>query len=99
MILAAQKFLVLRQLDGNTDLVARGAKLRALVQRFQEGLLVEIGLRLDQRLVDELKHAVRTERERIMDRFVDGIIGVAPRAIDMIDRVASGAGNPRLRGG
>src|SRR5438477_8243456 len=96
MILAAQEVFVLRQLDGNTDLVARGAKLRALVQRFQEGLLVEIGLRLDERLVDELKHAVGAESEWIMDRLIDRIVCIAARAVDMIDCVAGGTGDARL---
>src|SRR2546423_4462335 len=96
MILSAQEVLILGQLNGNTDLVTSGAKLRALVQRFEESLFVEVRLGLHQRLVDELEHAVRTEREGIMDWFVDGVVSVATRAVDVIDRMASGAGDARL---
>ena len=34
-----------------------------------------------------------------MDRFVDGVGGVANRAVDVIDRMAGGAGNPGFGGG
>src|SRR5436309_8695238 len=48
MILPAQELLVLRQFDGQADLVAGGTKLRLLVQRLQERLLMKLRFGFDQ---------------------------------------------------
>jgi len=99
MILPSQELFIVVELVGNADLVAGRAELRALMQVLQERLLVELRFGFDKLLVDELQQPVGAEREWIVDRFFDGVIRIAPRAVHVGDRVASRAGDPRLRSG
>ena len=98
MILAAKEVLILREITRQTHFVTSGTKLGALVQRLEEGLLVEVGLRLHKLVIDELQHAIRAIREWVMNWLVDGVVGIAARAVNVIDRVAGGAGNASLGG-
>src|SRR5207248_10654934 len=52
VILAAQELLVLVQLDRQADLVAGRAEVRRLVERLEEGLLVEVRVGLDELVVE-----------------------------------------------
>ena len=80
--------LVLIQGFGEVHFVARPAELGRLVQRLQEGLLVERRLRLDELVVDPLERPVLAEREGVVDRPVDRVVAVASRAVHVTDRVA-----------
>ena len=99
MVLPAQKVLIVVQFPGNAHLMASGAELRCLVVIFQKSFLVKLRLGLHQLVVDKLQKLVRAERERIMNRFLDRIIRVAPCAVHVGDGVASGARNARMGGG
>lgn|SRR6266850_1781702 len=99
MILASEKVFILGQFDRQADLMAGGAELRAFVQRLEECLFVEIGFAFDKLLIDELKEAIGAESEWIMNRLVNGVIGVAAGAVDVVDGMAGGAGNSRLGSG
>ena len=57
------------------------------MERFQEGLLVEGGLCLDELPIDPLEHRVLAEGEWIMKRLFDGEVCIAPHAVDVGDRV------------
>ncbi len=81
------------------DLVAGGAELRALVHRFEQGLLVKGGLGLDQLMVDRLQERVVTEGERIAGRVDQGVVPVATRAVDRGDGVTGQAGDAGLGAG
>ena len=80
MILAAQEFLVVRDLDGQPDLVAGRAKLLRLHERLEEGLLVKVRLRFHELIVNPLQCRVGAVGEWIVNRLVDGIGGVAAAA-------------------
>ncbi len=97
VVLAAEKFLVVVQLQRQMHLVAGRTELRRLVKRLQESRLVKLRLGLDQLVVDPLQHRVLAERERIVQRLFDRVVGVAARAVDVRDRVADGAGDAALR--
>ena len=99
MILAAQEVLVFGQLGGQRNLVAGGAELRRLHHGFQERLLVEFRLGLHQQVVDVLQRGIAAVGEGVMHWLVDGVFGVAARAIDVGDGVAGGAGDAGLGGG
>ena len=79
--------------------MARAAELGLGMQRLEERLLVEVGLRLDELLVDPREHGVVRERERVVDRRVDRVARVPPRVVDRADRMARGAGDPGVRRG
>ena len=96
MVLAAEEILVVVQVAGNADLVAGRTKLRRAHERFQEGLLVKLRLALDQLLVEVLEKAVGAVGKRIMNRFVNRVVGVALGAVDVRDGVAGRAGDARL---
>src|SRR5262249_9624264 len=70
-----------------------------LVQRLEKSLLVEVRFRLHQLLVDVPKKLIRAERKRVMNGFVDRVVGVATRAIDVRNGVTSGAGDAGLGSG
>ena len=99
MILAAQEFLVLVQVLRDADFVAGRAEFRRPHERFQKRFLMELGFRLDQLLIDVLEQAIGAVGEWIMNRLIDGVIGVAFRGINVSDRVTCGASNTRLRRG
>ena len=96
MVLTTKKLLIMVQLPGDADLVAGRAKLGRAHEWFEKGFLVKLGLALDQLLIDVLQQAIRAVGERIMDWFVNGIIRIAFGAVDVRDRVAGRAGDPRL---
>src|SRR4051812_3658488 len=96
MILAPQEVFVLGQLRRQTDFVASRTELRAFVQGLEKGLFVEIRFAFDELLVDELKKAIGAKSKRIMNRLVNGVVSVTPRAVDVVDRMAGGAGYARL---
>ena len=99
LVAVAVDLLELVQRQRQVHLVADAAELGCLVVWFEERLLVEIGLGFDQLVVDPLQHRVVAVRERVMQRFLDGVVGVAPVAVDVRDRVADGAGDTRVSGG
>ena len=70
----------------------------SLIDRLQERLLVHLGLRLDQRVVDPLEDRVLAGGERVMLGLLDRVVGVAAGAVDVGDRVADRAGDPGLAG-
>ena len=49
---------------------------------------------LDELAVDGLQNGIFAEGKWIMDGFIDGIVRVAARAVDMGDGVTSAAGDP-----
>ncbi len=79
-------------------LVADAAEFGCLVQRFEEGLLVEVGLGLDQLVVDPLQRLVVAVGEGVVQWFFDGVVRVASIAVDVSDGVADGAGDPGMSG-
>ncbi len=93
MVLAAQEFLVVVQLDRDADLVANRAELCHAVERLEESLLVKIGLGLDGLVVQPLQQGVVTGGERIVLRLFDGVCSVADRAVDVGHSMADGAGD------
>ena len=98
MVLAAQELLVVVHRERQADLVARGAELGGLVQRLEEGALVEGRLRLHELFVDEVGERVGgRESEGIVDRLLDGVVAVPGetlvRALQSGDRVARRAGD------
>ena len=96
MVLPAKKVLIMVQFPGDAHLVAGRAKLGGAHKWFEKGFLVKLGLALDQLLIDVLQQAVRAVGERVMDRLVNGIIGIAFGAVNVRDRVASRAGDAGL---
>ena len=58
---------------------------------------MELRLRFHQLLVEILEHPIRAVGERVVDRLVDGVVGIAHRAVDVRDGVAGRAGDARLR--
>ena len=98
VVLAAQKFLVVVQLERQADLVACAAELFRFVKRLQERLLVEGRFGFDELLVDPLQTSVFAERERVVQRLLDRVVRVADVAVDVGNRVADGAGDPRVSG-
>ena len=99
VILAAQEFLIFVQFQRDADFVAGGTELRRPHGRFEKRLLVELGLPLDQLLVQVLQETVRAIGKGVVDRLVDGVVRVAARTVDVGHRVARRAGNARLRRG
>ena len=51
---------------------------------------------LHELLVDVLQNFARTERERVMNRLINRVVGVAACAVDMIDGVTGGASDSGL---
>ena len=80
---------------GQVHLVAGRTELGALVQRFQQRLLVERGPRLDELAVDRTQQGILAECKRIAWRIYQTVIGVAARAVDTGDGVAGRAGDAR----
>ena len=95
VVLAAQP-LVPVELLRQMNLVATAAEFRGLVQRLEESLLVKLRLGLDQLPVDPSQGRVVAAGERVVDRLLDGVVGVAAPAVEVGDGVAGGAGDPRL---
>ena len=96
MVLPADEVLVVVQGERQAHLVAGRAELGVLDDRLQERLLVHLGLGLHQRVVDPLEERVVAEGERVMLGLLDRVGGVAPGVVDVRDRVADRAGDPRL---
>ena len=99
VVLAAEKFLVGGQFLGEVDLVAGGAELRVAVEVLEKGLLMHRRLGLHQLVVDPLEERIVALRKGIVNWFVDRVVGVAPRAVDVGDGMAGGASDAGLRGG
>ena len=99
MILAAEEVLVLRHVVRQADLVARRAEFRRAHDRLEKGLLVKLRLRLHQLVVHVLQHAIGAVGERIVNRFIDRVIGVAHGGIHMRDGMAGCASDARFRRG
>ena len=97
VVLAAQELVVVQFLR-QVDLVAGAAELGGLVQGLEERPLVQLGLGLDELMVDEAEHSGVRERERIVLGLLDRVVGVAARAVDVGDRMAGGAGDPGMSG-
>ena len=83
MVLAAEEFLVVVQRQRQVHLVAGRAELGRAVKVLQERLLVERRLGLDELIVDPLQQRVVAERERVVQRLFDRVVGVAARAVDV----------------
>ena len=97
VILAPQELFVIIQLPRHAHLVAGGTELGRAHERLEELLLVKLRLGFHQLLVEILQQAVGAVGERVMDRFVDGVVPVSLRAVHMGDRVARGTRNPHTR--
>ena len=97
VVLPAQELVVVQFLR-QVDLVAGAAELGRRVQGLEEGPLVQLRLRLDQLLVDELEEGGVREGERVVLWLLDRVVGVAARAVDVGDRVAGRAGDPGVGG-
>src|SRR5204863_5130384 len=82
-ILAPEEVLVLCEFGGETHLMAGGAEFRGAMERLEERFLVKLRLGLDQLFVHETHHAVRAESKWIVDRFLDGVVRIAARAVDV----------------
>jgi len=67
------------------------------VEGFQKGFLVKLRLGLDQRPVDIAEDGVGPVSEGIHDRLFDGVISIAPCAVDVGDRMTGHAGDSCLR--
>ena len=98
VVLAADEVPIMVQPVRQADLVAGRAELDVLDDRLEEGLLVHLGLGLDQRLVDPLQDRVVAVGEGIVHRLLDRVRRIAARVVDVGDRVARGAGDPGLAG-
>ena len=96
MVLPAEEVLVVVEREGEPHLVARRAELRVLDDGLEERLLVHLGLGLDQRVVHPLQQRALAGGERVVLGLLDRVVGVAPGAVDLRDRVADGAGDPGL---
>ena len=92
VILSPQPFVVI-QLWRQVNLVATTTKPGLAVQRLEKGFLVQFRFCLDQLAIDPLQCLVVTERERVVLRRLDRKIGVAARAVDLSDGMATGAGD------
>ena len=88
MVLTSEEVLVVIDGKGETDLVAGRAELRILDRGLQECPLVHLGLGLDQRLVHPPQDRRVARGKGIMLGFLDRIVGIAPSAVDVRDRVA-----------
>ena len=103
VVLAAEEFLVMVQFLGQMYFVAGraefGGLVRILVERLEEGLLVEGRLGLHELVVDVLQNGILAGGEGIMHGLFDHIVGVAFGAVDVRDGVADGAGDAGVSGG
>src|ERR1041385_7341620 len=90
MILPAQELLVLAQFLRDADFMTGRTKLSAPHEGLEERLLMKFGLGLDQLLIEVLKSRVSAVCERIVQRFIDGVIRVSPGAVDPGDCMAGG---------
>ena len=97
VVLPAEE-LVIVQAFRQVDLMAGGTELGRAVEGLQEGPFVKRRLGLDQLAVDPVKQRVAAVGEGILQWFLDGVIGVSPRAVDVGDCVANRAGNTGLCG-
>ena len=98
VVLAAQPLVVV-QFGRQVHLVAGTAELGAAVQRFEKRGLVELGLGLHQLAVDPAQRRPLAEGEGVVHGLVDGVVRVAPHAVDVNDAVADGAGDAGPCGG
>ena len=96
VVLTPQPFVRV-EFRGQMHLVTRSAELGRLVQRFEKRLLVKGGFGLDELAVEPGQQWVLAEGEGIVGRFLDRVVGVAARAVDVRDRMAACAGNTGLR--
>ena len=78
--------------------MAGRTEFRRAVKVFHERLLVEGRLGLDKLVVDPLQQLVFAVGERVVHRLFKRVVGVAPRAIDRVDRMAYRAGDAGMRG-
>ena len=85
MVLPAEEILVVVQGVGDAHLVAGRAERRILDDRLEERLLVHLGLRLDQRVVDPLQDGVVAGGERVVLRLLDRVVRISARAVDVRD--------------
>ena len=97
VILSAQPTVLVQRLR-QMHLVARAAKFRGPVQGFHEGAFVEGGFAFDQHTVDPGQKRDLGERERIVLRRGDDVVGIATRAAQVLDGMAGNTGNARIRG-
>ena len=96
MILSTQEFLVVVEGIRQMYFVTGRTEICRLMEIFEERFLMQRGLGLHELIVYPLQRDVVTEGERILLRFFNREIGVTARAVDMRDRMANGAGDPRL---
>ncbi len=99
MVLSTQELFILIEILGNAHFMTGGTKLGGPHERLEEGLFVELRFGFNQLLVDVLEKAVGAVGEGIMDRLVDGVIGISDGAVNVGDGVTGGAGDARLSGG
>src|SRR5262249_13870885 len=99
MILPTQELLIVIHGKGNADFVASGAKLSRAMERFKEGLPVKIRLGFHELIIDPLQDGILTVCERIVQRFLDGVVGIAGRAIDVRNRMTDRTSNAGVGGG
>ena len=99
VVLPAEKTVIFRQFARQVHLMANRAELCCFVKRFQKSPFMEGRLGFHQLIIDPLQKPVLTVGERIMQRFFNGVIAVAFRAVDVSDGMTRSASDSRICSG